>query len=179
MHQSCFRYLDIPFAQDLELPDFGGKEHVKYPMEKVKQLADWLDGLGIKIGFSEVFKKYPGYEYPNALHLDGYKFDNHVKINFIVNPGSSTMAWWRIKPGKEYRNMTTVVGTGYLWAPKEECDLVVEENLTKPALVNAGMLHSVEHIDTERLCFSFMLLDKNTGKKILWDDAMEIFKGYL
>lgn len=160
-------------------PDFKEKFHIQYPRENIRQLEEWAHSYNLDIGFSEAFKKYPGYNYPNALHLDGYKFDNHVKINFVVNGGNSTMAWWRIKPGCEYRNLKTVVGTGYLWAPKEECDLVVEENLSRPALVNAGMLHSVENIDTERLCFSFMLINKRTGSKLLWDDAMTILQDVL
>lgn len=160
-------------------PDFRGKIHVEYPREHISRLEHWANSYGLVIGFSEVFKKFPGYNYPNSLHLDGYKFDDHVKINFVVNAGSSTMAWWKIKPGFEYRNLTTVVNTGYLWAPKEECDLIMEENLSRPALVNAGMLHSVENIDTERLCFSFMLINKKTRNKLLWDDAMIILKDVL
>lgn len=178
MH-NCFRYIKLPFEMSFIEPEFNGKDHIQYPRENIRQLEEWARSHRLTIGFSEVFKKYPGYDYPNALHLDGYKFDDHVKINFVVNPGKSTMAWWRIKPGKQYRNLTTIVGTGYYWAPKEECDLVVEENLTKPALVNAGMLHSVENIDTERLCFSFMLINNKTRDRLLWNDAMIILKDVL
>ncbi len=179
MNHKCFRYIKLPFEMTFEEPDFNGKVHATYPREKIVQLEEWLNSFGLTVGFSEVFKKYPGYNYPNSLHLDGYEFDDHVKINFVVNAGSSTMAWWRIKPGYQYRNLTTVVGTGYLWAPKEECDLVAEENLARPALVNAGMLHSVENIDTERLCYSFMLKNKKTQRRLLWDNAVSILKDYL
>ncbi len=160
-------------------PDFKGKDHATYPREQIVPLESWLNSLNLTVGFSEVFRKYPGYNYPNSLHVDGLTFDDHVKINFVVNAGSSTMAWWRIKNGYKYRNLTTVVGTGYLWAPKEECDLVVEENISRPALVNAGMLHSVENLDTVRLCYSFMLKNKNTQGKLLWDDAVNILKDFL
>lgn len=179
MEHKCFRYIKLPFEMNFKDPEFNGKYHITYPRENIVELEQWVDQFGLRIGFSEVFKKYPGYNYPNALHLDGYEFNNHVKLNFIINPGKSTMAWWRIKPGRQYKDLTTVVGTGYYWAQKEDCDLVVEENLIKPALVNAGMLHSIENIDTERICFSFMLKYKNNNQKLLWDQAMEIFKDYI
>ena len=89
------------------------------------------------------------------------------------------MRWWRLKPGKEYKNKVTIVGTSYLWAYQDDCDLVAESQLLRPALVNGGQLHNVEQVNTIRLCYSFMLLHKKTMTRILWNDAMEVFKDYV
>lgn len=174
-----YRYLNLPFENKLSPVDMQ-QHHIKLD----KQLIDpnfiaWLDSLNLTIGFSEVFKKQPGNQPPESLHLDGEVFDDHVKINFIVNPGSSVMRWWQLKPGKQYQKKITIVGTSYLWAFKDDCDLVAESNLLQPALVNAGQLHNVEQVDTTRLCYSFMLLHKKTQKRLLWNEAMEIFKEYV
>lgn len=174
-----YKYLKLPFEN--KLPSVAMHQH---HIKLERQLIDtnfiaWLNSLDVVIGFSEVFQKLPGEQQPESLHVDGEEFDDHVKINFIVNPGSSVMRWWKIKPGKEYQKKVTIVGTSYLWAYKNDCDLVAESSLLQPALVNAGQLHNVEQVDTTRLCYSFMLINKKTQKRLLWNDAMEIFKDYV
>lgn len=176
---NCYRYLNLPFENQLPHVDFY-QHHVKVD----KQLIDpkfvaWLDSLDVIIGFSEAFKKDPGPNVPHSLHVDGEVFDDHVKINFVINPGSSVMRWWKIKPGKEHKKKVTIVGTSYLWAYRDDCDMLDESPLLQPALVNAGQLHNIEQLDTTRICYSFMLLNKRTQQRLLWDQAMEIFKDYV
>ena len=89
------------------------------------------------------------------------------------------MRWWKIKPGKEHNKKVTIVGTSYLWANKMDCDMLDESSLLQPALVNAGQLHNIEQVNSTRICYSFMLLNKKTQTRLLWDDAVEIFKNYV
>jgi hypothetical protein len=174
-----YKYLNLPFENKLSPVDMQ-QAHIKLD----RQLIDpafiaWLDSLDIAIGFSEVFQKEPGEQPPHSLHLDGEVFDDHVKINIVVNPGTSVMRWWRLKPGKEHQMKITIVGTSYLWAYQDDCDMVAESELSQPALVNGGQLHNVEQINTIRLCYSFMLINKKTQNRLLWNEAVEIFKDYL
>lgn len=176
---NCYRYLKIPFENQLPSVDFY-QQHIKVEKQLIDpRFVSWLDSLGVKIGFSEAFKKEPGEDFPHSLHLDGEVFDDHVKINFVINPGSSVMRWWRIKPGIEHKKKITIVGTSYLWANREECDMLDESPLLQPALVNAGQLHNIEQLNTTRICYSFMLLNKKTQQRLFWDDAMEIFKDHV
>lgn len=174
-----YKHLNLPFENKLSLVDMQ-QAHIKLDRQLIDPaFVAWLDSLDIVIGFSEIFKKQPGEDFPHSLHLDGDVFDDHVKINFVVNPGSSVMRWWRLKPGKEHQKKTTIVGTSYLWAYRDDCDLVAESKLLRPALVNGGQLHNVEQVDTVRLCYSFMLLHKKTHNRLLWNEAVEIFKDYI
>jgi len=174
-----YRYLNLPFENKLH-PVVMQQHHIKLDRQLIDpNFITWLDNLNVSIGFSEVFQKSPGEQSPHSLHLYGEVFDDHVKINFVVNPGSSVMRWWRLKPDKKHQKKTTIVGTSYLWAEREDCNLVDESQLLQPALVNGGQLHNVEQVDTIRLCYSFMLLNKKTMTRILWNDAMEIFKDYV
>lgn len=174
-----YKYLNLPFENKLH-PVEMQQHHIKLDKQFIDpNFIAWLDSLDVTIGFSEVFQKGPGEQLPNSLHLDGEVFDDHVKINFIVNPGSSVMRWWKLKPGKEHQKKITIVGTSYLWAYRDDCDLMAESQLLQPSLVNGGQLHNVEQIDTTRLCYSFMLVNKKTNSRVLWNDAMEIFKDYV
>ncbi len=174
--------MNLPFEMQFKSMEFGAKNHREYPREHVQQLETWLNSLGLRIGFSEVFRKQPGYNVTDTIHADGRTLDNHVKINWIVNPGASTMSWYKIKPNCNHNETVTNIGTPYLSAKQEDCDLIIRENLitapNRPALVNAGQLHGVENLNTDRYCYSFMLQYKNSFKKVPWDSAVEIFKDY-
>lgn len=173
---TCYRYITIPFVVEFTRPKFTNVLHVQYAWnDSTHELNRWLEQYGAAIGYSEAFYKPPGYDYPNALHLDGHNFDNHVKLNFVENPGSSKMVWWNLKPGAKCQSSSTVVGTGYLWAHKHDCELIDSSPLSSPTLVNAGMLHSVEDVDSDRLCYSFMLVYRGTQRKILWSEAVHMF----
>ena len=172
-----YRYLKLPFKFDPVEPDFTKSHHVKYSTQYHSEFITWLGSLGLEIGFAEAFKKLPtDTGYPWSTHLDGDSFDDHVKINFIYGQGSSKMIWDKIKPGYQHNRKTTVVGTDYLWAPLAQCDIVAADPLWQPALVNAGQLHDVVDVNVPRICYSFMLRYKNSSQRLLWDDAMELFK---
>jgi hypothetical protein len=178
MSNKCFRPLNLPVTFKAQDPNFGTSQHVTYDLAHANELVDWLKTLGLKPGFAEVFKKPPGYEFPNALHIDGEELDDHVKINFVYGIGSSKMRWWEIKEGCSYKKETTVVGTKYFYANRDDCNMVAESSIEKPTLVNAGMLHNVELVDQERWCYSFMLVHE-TGGRLYWNEAMEIFKDFI
>lgn len=174
-----YRFLNLPFEFNMAIPEFGTANHVTLKVDDLPgPFIEFLAARGVKIGFAEAFKKHAGYEHELALHIDGHKFDNHVKINFVVNNGQSTMCWWQVKDPTLLKTQTTVVKTDYYYAAESDCDLVAEAVLDRPALVNAGQLHSIKNIAGEtRYAFSFMLTKQ--GQKLLWNDAIELFKDYL
>ena len=175
-----YRFLNLPFKFEIEIPEFKNQKHQKLEWSKIpRPLLNFLSELDCKIGFAEVFKKEPGYQHELALHLDGVVFDDHVKINYVVNNNGSKMRWWQTKPGIAAKKYTTVVGTDYLYAAESDCDMLAEAVLDQPALVNAGQLHSIHDIEnSDRYAFSFMI-QKRSGEKLLWDEAMIIFKDYI
>lgn len=180
MTNRYYRYLDLPFEFNPIEPDFSLNHHVKYDLQPHGEFVDWLDQLNITVGFAEVFKKYPSSSVqPWSTHLDGEIFDDHVKINFVQGHGTSKMIWAKIKQGYEHTKRTTVVNTNYLCAPLEHCDIVASDPLWQPAVINAGLLHNIIDVSEPRICYSFMLRHKNSWRRLLWDDAMTLFKDYL
>lgn len=175
-----YRYLNFPFSVDLKLPEFADINHKVLTSEYIPgELVDFLTQHGCKIGFAEIFRKSPGYSHHLALHLDGHEFDDHVKINFVLNNNGSKMRWWKVKDPALLKKEITVVKTHYYYAAEEDCDLVAEAELDRPALVNAGQLHSIHSVVNEnRYAFSFMIM-RADGSRLLWDDAVELFKDYL
>lgn len=175
-----YRFLNLPFEFKIQLPTFADKKHQRLTPEYIPQdLIKFLAQFNCRIGFAEVFKKEPGYFHELALHLDGLVFDDHVKINYVVNNNGSKMRWWRVKADCEPKKHVTVVGTEYLYAAEQDCYMLAEAELNQPALVNAGQFHSVHDIVNEdRYAFSFMI-QKNNGDKLLWDEAVILFKDYL
>jgi hypothetical protein len=175
-----YRYLKLPFKFSAAEPDFSQSHHVKLTMQHYREFAAWLDSLDLAVGFAEAFRKLPtDVAYPWSTHLDGNEFDDHVKINFVQGQGTSKMIWAKIKPGHQHNKKITVVGTDYLWAPLEHCDVVAADPLWQPALVNAGQLHNVVDVSEPRICYSFMLRHKNSQQRLLWDDAVILLKDYL
>ena len=180
MENRYYKFLNLPFKFEIAVPEFGAQKHQKIPQDKIpRELVEFLNKFNCRVGFAEVFRKEPGYFHELALHLDGLVFDDHVKINYVVNNNGSKMCWWRIKPGLTPKKYVTVVGTEYLYAAEEDCDLLAQAELHRPALVNAGQFHSVHDItNDDRYAFSFMI-QKNNGAKLLWDEAVILFKDYL
>lgn len=175
-----YRYLKLPFNFVPTEPKFIDTRHVRYDLQPHSEFTAWLDSLNLEAGFSEAFRKSPGDPvYPWSTHLDGSEFDDHVKINFVHGHGTSKMIWVKLKEGYQYDIKTTMVGTEYLWAPLENCDIVAEDQILQPTLVNAGQLHNVIDVSEVRTCYSFMLRYKNTRRRLLWDDAIVLFKDYL
>jgi hypothetical protein len=181
MENIYYRELTLPFKMSLpevKFPTAHGQ--IKLDRELIDvNFIDWLASLELKIGFSEVFLKKPtDIDYPWALHLDGRQIDNHIKINFIVNPGASVMRWWQLRPGCSAQFKMTVINTPYMWAAREDVEMVAESSLLEPTIVNAGQLHNVENVDVPRLCYSFMLLNKH-NLKVKFNQIEDTFKGYL
>lgn len=179
MNNNYFYFLNLPFKFEKEIPNFNNVKHVVYDKNNFPELVNWLASLGVEIEAGEVFKKTPEDNFKTGIHVDGRRFDNHAKINFIVNPGKSKMRWWRVKEGFTWQEEITVIGTPYRWAKREECDLVAETEMHVPMLVNAGTFHNVEEVDTVRYCFSFRLIHASNKQRVLWNELSTIFKDYI
>jgi len=174
------RRLDIPVKF---VPVFPDKPPTmsKYDISLINtEFLDWLDSLQVNICNPELF-----YLKPNnkeildkiPIHLDGEIFDNHVKLNFVYCRTLSTMNWLVCKDPDKLKYYRTPVGTSYIQADEEDCEVVYSAQIGQPSLVNVGMLHSVSAVQSERYCFSFPI--EKDGRLILWEQAEEIFKDYV
>ena len=177
----CYRALDLPVKHDFLQDIDPTRPHRLYEnSECLNKFNEWLKPRGLKLGLAELFYSNQRIPQRQWKHLDGIHFDDHVKINFVVNNGATRLSWWQPKPGTEHRELVTPVGSRYLEIHHDNSLLINEyECPITPTLVNAGSYHSVENLTaSDRSCFSFNILHA-TDKPfdvVTWDQAMLIFK---
>ena len=169
------------------------KEDLK---DNAKNVKNFLDKFGL-------FFDNPLYFWTKAndklhMHVDNNKefsyydgtndlkdfFDNHVKINFTWGSSDSKMQWWHCDE-KDIKISDKKDKNGDVWvtpfANEEDCNLVFEETISRPSLVNGGTLHSVINPSKtkNRLTQSFNIVSKSNFESIKFNEACEIFKEYV
>ena len=190
------RYLTLPFEHSM--PKCYNTEHndVDYHVQFVQK--EWWD-----LRFVEWLKKYqlkPSnvsegfYVRPNGgglpIHNDSAVLSNIVNINFTWGPLTSTTRWWQLKNGSsfeielpenthitEQKIKPDVNIKQYLRAREEECDLMYEQVIHTPSLMNVGQLHNTNNPDTKmgRWTLSYIIL-KSDNTHLQFEEALKIFK---
>jgi hypothetical protein len=181
-----YYYLNLPFEFNKEVPDFGDKGHILFSKQDVPKFEAWLNTLGLTIRHADVFRKKPGwpdtrfYKERATIHIDGHKFDNHAKINFVYNSGTSKIVWYKLKEGRESFPDQSGAYTPSRSAWLEDCVVAESAFTNRPMLVNVGQLHDIQDVDQTRYCFSFQLAPlNNPTDKIYWSDVTIYFKDYI
>ena len=124
----------------------------------------------------EVFGRTPALK--NTIHIDGDRFTDSTKINFVYGQGS--MDWYKLKDGGKLTPGTSATNTPHITASDDDCDKVWSAEIDHHgSLVNVGGLHGLSNITTVRWCYCLLLGDiANDNKRLQWDRALELFKGY-
>lgn len=170
-----YYYLNLPFEFKRELPDFGQKNHVVLTRADVPRFEGWLNTLGLTVRHADVFRKFPGWPETRVLkdratiHIDGHEFDNHAKINFVFNSGTSKIVWYKLRPGRETFADQSGAYTPSRSAWPDDVEPVVSVLTDRPMVLNVGQLHDIVDVDQVRYCFSFQLAPVHDPvKKIYW-----------
>ena len=147
-----------------------------------KELFDWLQSLNIVAVAAEIFHQIPNSDQTSTpIHVDAGGFDDRVKLNFVytnyTDSFSNMMNWYICKDESKLKPFTTSIGSGSTLVNEEDCELVYSAQLGTPSLINAGILHGVSNVTSERYCFSLTLTESKQFLK--WDRAIEIFKDYI
>ena len=196
------RYLKIPFAhikpvcfseQPSKMRGTNWHEEVITQEHWDIRFVEWLNNYNLKpSNICEAFYNSPsGGGLP--IHNDTPDISNAVNINFTWGPLTSTTRWWKIKNEsliqlekdnteyhKEYLKgiSADIPQYKFLHADEKECDLVYEQVINKPSLMNVGQLHSTynPHFSECRWTLSYHILSQKDGRHIQFDEALEIFK---
>lgn len=177
-----FYYLNLPFNFNKELPDFSESPHVVMTRADFPLFERWLNTLKLTIRHADVFKKEPGwpFNYNGTIHIDGNDFDNHAKINFVYNSGTSKIVWYKLKDGCSVIDFPSRAYTPAKAAKPDDCVQVASALTNRPMVLNVGQLHDIRDIDQTRFCFSFQLAPLgNLKSKVFWKDIPEYFKDYI
>lgn len=181
-----YYYLNLPFTFNREVPPFVDTGHVLLNRQDVPKFEAWLNTIGLTIRHVDVFCKLPGWPETRkrkdraTIHIDGYEFDDHVKINFVYNSGSSKIVWYKLKEGCSSFSDTSGAYTPSRSAWPDDCYPVESALTNRPMLVNVGQLHDVIDVDTKRICFSFQLGPLDCpSRKLYWNEVHNYFGNFI
>jgi len=195
------RYISLPFEYNKPtMFNNTSESFINYVQHKQidKQLFDWIDGYDLK--FSNIVESFYTAKSNKVfvpLHNDTTVkpgINDPVKLNFTWGPEDSKTRWWKIKDENkliEVNHDTNEINEEFKQAgivPDIEChkcytaeqsdvDLVYEQTINKPSLLNVGQLHSTYNPNElqDRWTLSFVLLKKD-GAHLSFAESLEIFK---
>ncbi len=141
----------------------------------------WLKKLGVKICSkgSRFFYRPPFA--PGQIHVDAYD-NNACKLNFIYDSFDSTISWYRLLSGQNPITFVNFRGEIIRAFNPSTCEITQRVTGNKHHLLNGSVPHRVELGRNNlqyRKCYSLLLLDSYSNKRIAWDEAITIFKPYL
>ena len=142
------------------------------------ELEEWLRSFNLHVQKLEIF-------HTEANRITGWHIDMNppadwVKINWVYEEGVSHMEWADLEKTGELKTRKSAAGTPYVRFEPETTNTVCQHNLKGPTLINSGQPHRVYNKkDTDRWCLSIIPWHTDKRSRVLWDDAVEIFKDYL
>ena len=190
------RYLKLPF--EYAKPDFftgryDDPQSFYYSREKVDDtIIKWIESFDLKI-LNLVDGLYtPPKGGKLAIHSDTKTICNATKINFTWGPDNSVTRWWKVKDEsfltlnrsnneEKATGIVSDIDISYaLFAKEENCELVHEQVINNPSLMNIGQLHSTYNPDPEQdrwtLCFTLL---KSNKEFLQFEEALKIFKDFV
>ena len=190
------RYLKLPF--EYAKPNFftgryDDPQSFYYSREKVDDtIIKWIESFDLKI-LNLVDGLYtPPKGGKLAIHSDTKTICNATKINFTWGPDNSVTRWWKVKDESHlipiHPDNSQIEAAGIVpdivihsafHAKEENCELVHEQVINKPSLMNIGQLHSTynPHITEDRWTLCFTLL-KSNSQHLQFEEALEIFDSF-
>jgi hypothetical protein len=143
-----------------------------------EKFEDWLKSLGLHIQRLEIF-------HTEANRITGWHIDMNppkdwIKINWIFEKGYSYMEWADLNIKEPLISLPSIAGTSYVRFEEESTKMVCRYNLKGPTLINVGRPHRINNSkSTDRWCLSTIPWYTDKQCRVLWQDAIQIFKDYL
>jgi len=176
----------IPYKMEMPL-DGEGSPAPEIPVDKKllnlssKEFINWLDSLDIIIGNGRIFTSPPHKQY--KLHIDGIDINEELtKLNFVFNSTDTIMTWYELLPGKEGKTHKNTLGGDVMYYDPNECKILKRAPVNSNCLIAGNVIHDLTNGTNNgeyRKCYSITLVKKSTGKRLTWNEAVEIFEPYL
>ena len=171
---------DIDSATEIKNKGVG---YLKLPVDKLpKKFIEWFETTfdNLCIGDCELFYTPAHAEHP--MHSDGYQpFIDFVKINYVFGGDNSLMHWYTLPDNYVIEKENTVYNTTVTYIPTIAGNRVYSAKIGQPSLVNVGQPHSVDNStnSNDRWCICLFPNYKKPGGRVLFNDAVNIFKDYI
>jgi hypothetical protein len=177
-------FVDLPVRPGVDLfksfpDDPETSKHVQVPEELLdKEFIDFFKGFGIAQKQWEAFYTAPFGKI--WVHTDTAGFSDACKINWTWGSDLSETRWWDIKDRTKLEPIVTDFNVNYLRAEEEDCKLIFKQVMTKPSIVQVGLLHSTYNPTPEgRWTLCLPLVYPDFKDRLRWVDTLEMFKDYL
>ena len=171
--------IPVPFVfPSYPIPDERFHHHRRFDKKDMStETVTWLHSLGLYIIAGEYFYTPPGRTL--EPHSDSPSINDVVKLNWMKGGEGSVMEWFKLKDGATLRTNTTVIGTQYSFAPREDLIEVHTATIGTPSLVNVGQIHAIQNEEHPRYVACIVLGNLSTRNRLVWDDALDIFGPYV
>jgi hypothetical protein len=159
----------------LELDQSATKNKI-LPLSMVDINQEWLDWLadqGMFFKYARIFLAKPGARYNLHVDIPTEQPNRIAKINYIFGGANSYMQWFALKPGRFPYRYVDSHGDPVRGYMEIDCDMVHQEPISSPSLIDGGTIHTLVNPSHARCCFSIALSDKNTGRWIEFPEAAE------
>lgn len=142
------------------------------------EFENWLKQFGLHIQRLEIF--HTESNRITGWHTDMNPPTDWVKLNWVYEEGISYMEWAELDISGPLVSRPSVAGTSYVRFEPETTKMACRYNLQGPTLINAGRPHRVNNNkSTDRWALSTIPWHTDKQCRVLWKDAVEIFKDYL
>ena len=142
------------------------------------EFEQWLSQFGLHIQRLEIFHTEPNRI--TGWHTDMNPPTDWVKINWVYEEGVSHMEWADLNVSGPLKSLPSVAGTSYVRFEPETTITVCRHDLVGPTLINVGRPHRIDNSkNTDRWCLSAIPWHTDRQCRVLWQDAVEIFRDYL
>lgn len=153
---------------------FDHENHIWLSLE----FEQWLQQFGLHIQRLEIF--HTEADRITGWHTDMNPPQDWVKINWVYEDGTSYMEWAELNINGPLISRPLIAGTSYVRFEPENTHMVCRYNLKGPTLINSGRPHRIDNSkSTDRWCLSTIPWHTDKKCRVLWKDAVEIFRDHL
>jgi hypothetical protein len=148
-----------------------------YDTEVHQEVKDFFDRHNFFIEVVEVF-----YLFPNdamSIHSDRAIPGDYAKLNWIYGGKDSVMKWYKVLGTPAAPLYKTPIDSPSLQYKAAEVELIHEQAVGKPSLVQVGCPHNVVNGPEERFCVSIVFKHKSTRDRVTMAEAVAVFKDYI
>ena len=166
-----------PLKEGIDINSYGTADHTRIPMADVNdELISIIKKLNLTLNFVELF--YTKSFALSKIHVDNIYIGDYTKINYIFGGKNSLMYWWEPKPNILNLPKRTMIGSPYIDYKITEVNLIDEQQVKFPSIVQVGIPHNIKNFEEPRYCLSLVLI-KQDDTRLTMAESIEIFKQYL
>ena len=171
--------IDIPLLKPEYDPlSFPKERHAQFDIATYvnPDLLELLESFNLRVTLLEYFCKWDSQL--GNIHVDDNGGD-FTKLNWSYGSPGSLMEWYEVDLANPSMVFTTLINTRSLhWKP-EDAILLHQQEIKQPSLVQVGTAHTVSNVTDPRRTFCLVYRDMTTGRRLTWDQSVEIFKDYI